>query len=245
MLKQICVTLLITFSVASHGIMNVEDAAVLVEQTKTTANTLEMRIQQAEMLINQVEMLQNQAKNLAQAPNMLYYQLQDKVNRLLMLVERTRALSYQWEIAEQQFRTIFPGWEYYAQQSSTDYAARVYWWRKEVEQSILDAAEAQSIVGSSDLDAYNLQTSISASDQATGALSAIQAGNQIGSLVVSHLMDLKQIIAGAHRQQSLYLQQQMSSNEMDAARAKRQIQDWGEPGERDVMSESEYMRFAR
>lgn len=240
-----CFLIYVTSIPSAHAILDVADAKVLIEQTRTAMNTLEITVRQAEMIVNQIKMIENQAKNLAAMPYSLWSEVQGKMYRLVGLVNQVRSLSMQWELASRQFQSMFPGWDTYATQSSSDYAGRVYWWRKEVESSIQDAMEAQSLLGDTETDIYNLDQSILASESAQGALGAIQANSQIASLIVAQLMDMKQITGSYYRQQSLFLETKMSNREMDAARMRKQLSDWGKDGTREVMTEDEYLNFGR
>lgn len=225
------------------GLTDVIDSKNLVQNTMIAERALQSNLHELEMLVNQLEMLKNQAKHLASMPASVYSRIAWNISRLEGLVNDTLAMTMDYRSVLGEYNTRFPGWHTYVEEDSTDYYARTYWWQKQTQDAIQDALRSQGLVADVSQDRINLESMITASDSSVGSLSALQAGNSIAGLMVEQLMSLRQIIASSERQQSLYLAEQMGQKEISAVRAARQAADWTEAGERDVMSESEYMNF--
>lgn len=215
MIKKICMALLaasLTVSIAQAD-TPVIDVSNLAQTTLTAVNTTESLLNEAEMLVRQMTMIENQLRNLVSNPMRLYWRLSGILGRIDRLVNSTRSLSMNYQDVLSQYNQRYPGWNYYVQDDPADYYARVWWWNWETQNSIQDALESQGLAANIYEDQLNLQEAILQSDNSEGALSAIQAGNQISTLLFTQLADLKQILASSHRQQSVHLAKQTHAAE--------------------------------
>jgi P-type conjugative transfer protein TrbJ len=88
--------------------------------------------------------------------------------------------------------------------TGADYAAHAYSVLQSTNDVIYDAMRAQGLVAQIGADTANLQSLMSASQSAQGALAAAQAGNQIAVLNTQQMMRLQQIMAASNQAQTAY-----------------------------------------
>jgi P-type conjugative transfer protein TrbJ len=186
----------------------------------TAARELQQVNNQIVSLQNQAQMLINQAKNLASLPYSSLAQLQQSIQRTQDLLKQAQRLAYDVQQIDRAFATTYAP----ASSSLTSEAmisnAQVRWQTSVA--ALQDALRVQAgVVGN--LDAVKTQSSslVSASQGASGALQATQAGNQILALQSQQLSDLLATVAAQGRAQSLEAAQRTASQDQGREQLKR------------------------
>jgi len=169
-----------------------------VQNVLTAARELEQINNQVLSLRNEAQMLINQAKNLASLPYSALQQIDQSIQRTQQLLAQAQRIAYDVQQVDQAFATTYA--PAYSNQSDqvlmTNAQTR---WQNAVA-GLQDALRIQATVVSN-LDTNRAQTSalISASQGATGALQASQAGNQLLGLETGQLADLTAMVAAQGR----------------------------------------------
>jgi P-type conjugative transfer protein TrbJ len=191
-----------------------------VQNVLTAARELQQVNNQIVSLQNQAQMLINQAKNLASLPYSSLAQLQQSIQRTQDLLKQAQRLAYDVQQIDRAFATTYAP----ASSSLTSEAmisnAQVRWQTSVA--ALQDALRVQAgVVGN--LDAVKTQSSslVSASQGASGALQATQAGNQILALQSQQLSDLLATVAAQGRAQSLEAAQRTASQDQGREQLKR------------------------
>jgi P-type conjugative transfer protein TrbJ len=186
----------------------------------TAARELQQVNNQIVSLQNQAQMLINQARNLASLPYSSLAQLQQSIQRTQDLLKQAQRLAYDVQQIDRAFATTYAP----ASSSLTGEAmisnAQVRWQTSVA--ALQDALRVQAgVVGN--LDAVKTQSSslVSASQGASGALQATQAGNQILALQSQQLSDLLATVAAQGRAQSLEAAQRTASQDQGREQLKR------------------------
>jgi P-type conjugative transfer protein TrbJ len=186
----------------------------------TAARELQQVNNQIVSLQNQAQMLINQARNLASLPYSSLAQLQQSIQRTQDLLKQAQRLAYDVQQIDRAFATTYAP----ASNSLTSEAmisnAQARWQTSVA--ALQDALRIQAgVVGN--LDAVKTQSSslVSASQGASGALQATQAGNQILALQSQQLSDLLATVAAQGRAQSLEAAQRTASQDQGREQLKR------------------------
>jgi type IV secretion system protein TrbJ len=186
----------------------------------TAARELQQINNQIVSLQNQAQMLINQARNLARLPYSSLAQLQQSIQRTQDLLKQAQRLAYDVQQIDRAFATT------YARTSSgmTSQAmlgnAQARWQTSVA--ALQDALRVQAgVVGN--LDAVKTESSnlVSASQGASGALQATQAGNQILALQSQQLSDLLATVAAQGRAQGLEAAQRTAAQDQGREQLKR------------------------
>src|SRR4051812_13131385 len=207
-------------SPSSLAQMVVFDPNNYAQNVLTAARELQQVNNQIVSLQNQAQMLINQAKNLASLPYSTLAQLQQSIQRTQDLLKQAQRLAYDVQQIDRAFATTYAP----ASSSLTGEAmisnAQVRWQTSVA--ALQDALRVQAgVVGN--LDAVKTQSSrlVSASQGASGALQATQAGNQILALQSQQLSDLLATVAAQGRAQSLEAAQRTASQDQGREQLKR------------------------
>ncbi|RUW85445.1 P-type conjugative transfer protein TrbJ [Mesorhizobium sp. M1E.F.Ca.ET.063.01.1.1] len=168
----------------------------------TAARSLQQITNQITSLQNQAQMLINQARNLASLPLSSLQQLQQSVQRTQHLLGQAQNIAYDVQQVdkafEQQYRSVSLSAS--DQQLVTDARSR---WQNTVG-GLQDAMRVQAgVVGNIDTSRAQMSALVGASQSATGALQATQAGNQLLALQGQQLADLTAVVAANGRAQAL------------------------------------------
>jgi type IV secretion system protein TrbJ len=186
----------------------------------TAARALQQINNQITSLQNQAQMLVNQAKNLASLPYSSLQQLEQSIQRTQQLLAQAQRISFDIQQIDHAFSTT------YASSSSnvTDQAliasahAR---WQNSVA-GFQDAMRVQAtVVGNIDTNRAQMSTLVSASQGATGALQASQAGNQLLALQAQQLADLTATVAAQSRAQNLESAQRTAAQDQGREQLRR------------------------
>lgn len=190
------------------------------------ARALEQINNQIQSLQNEAQALLNQARNLNPLPLSQLAELQGQFQRTRQLLGQAQRIAYDVQQVDQIFSQRYAG----TNLSGTDEAlvadARSRW-----ETSVgafQDALRVQAgVVGNLDATRSATDRLVGASQSATGALQAAQAGNQLIALQSQQLADLTALIAAQGRAQALESARDTASQ----AQAREQLRRFLTPGE--------------
>lgn len=186
----------------------------------TAARALQQINNQVTSLQNQAQMLINQARNLATLPYSSLQQLQSSIQRTQQLLTQAQRIAYDVQQIDHAFSTT------YAPASSgtssrmliTNAQAR---WQISVA-GFQDALRVQAgVVGNLDTNRTQMSALVTASQSATGALQAMQAGNQLVALQAQQLADLTATVAAQGRAQSLEAAQRITAQNQGREQLRR------------------------
>ncbi|RVD20571.1 P-type conjugative transfer protein TrbJ, partial [Mesorhizobium sp. M4B.F.Ca.ET.017.02.2.1] len=155
----------------------------------TAARSLQQITNQITSLQNQAQMLINQARNLASLPFSSLQQLQQSVQRTQQLLNQAQNVAFDVQQIDKAFQQQYGSVSLSAsdQQLVTDARSR---WQNTVG-GLQDAMCVQAgVVGNIDTNRTQMSGLVGASQSATGALQATQAGNQLLALQAQQLADL-------------------------------------------------------
>ncbi|GLR90341.1 P-type conjugative transfer protein TrbJ [Bradyrhizobium iriomotense] len=168
----------------------------------TAARELQQINNQITSLQNQALMLVNQAKNLASLPYSSLQQLEQSIQRTQQLLSQAQRIAYDVQQIDRAFSST------YAPASSSQPAqalianAQTRW--QNAIAGLQDAMRVQAtVVGNLDTNRTQMSAVVNASQGASGALQASQAGNQLLALQNQQLADLTAAIAAQGRAQTL------------------------------------------
>ncbi|MCP3441063.1 P-type conjugative transfer protein TrbJ [Bradyrhizobium sp. CCGUVB14] len=168
----------------------------------TAARELQQINNQITSLQNQALMLINQAKNLASLPYSSLQQLEQSIQRTQQLLGQAQRIAYDVGQIDRAFSTTYAP----ASSSQPDQAlianAQTRW--QNAVAGLQDSMRVQAtVVGNLDTNRTQMSALVSASQGASGALQASQAGNQLLALQNQQLTDLTAAVAAQGRAQTL------------------------------------------
>ncbi|UPJ48447.1 P-type conjugative transfer protein TrbJ [Bradyrhizobium sp. 200] len=186
----------------------------------TAARALQQINNQITSLQNQAQMLVNQAKNLASLPYLSLQQLEQSIQRTQQLLAQAQRISFDIQQIDRAFSTTYAP----ASPNLTDQAlvanAQVRWQNSVA--GFQDAMRVQAtVVGNLDTNRTQMSTLVTASQGATGALQASQAGNQILALQAQQLADLTATVAAQSRAQNLESAQRTAAQDQGREQLRR------------------------
>ena len=186
----------------------------------TAARELQQINNQITSLQNQAQMLINQARNLASLPYSSLQQLERSIQRTQQLLAQTQRIAYDIKQIDQAFSTIYAP----TSMSTSDQAlianAQTRW--KNSVAALQDALRVQAtVVGNLDTNRTQMSALIGASQGATGALQASQAGNQLLALQAQQLADLIAAVAAQGRAQNIETAQRVGAQDQGKEQLRR------------------------
>ena len=186
----------------------------------TAARALQQINNQITSLQNQAQMLVNQAKNLASLPYSSLQQLEQSLQRTQQLLTQAQRIAYDIQQIDRAFSTTYAP----ASSSVPDQAlianAQSRWQNSVA--GFQDTMRVQAIVvGNLDSNRTQMSALVNASQGATGALQASQAGNQLLALQAQQLADLTATVAAQGRAQSLDLAQRTAAQDQGREQLRR------------------------
>jgi type IV secretion system protein TrbJ len=186
----------------------------------TAARALQQINNQIVSLQNQAQMLVNQAKNLASLPYSSLQQLEQSIQRTQELLAQAQRISFDIQQIDRAFSTIYAP----ASSNVSDQAlianAQVRWQNSIA--GFQDAMRVQAtVVGNLDTNRSQMTALVGASQDATGALQASQAGNQLLALQVQQLADLTATVAVQGRAQNLESAQRTAAQDQGREQLRR------------------------
>lgn len=180
----------------------VYDPSNYAQNVLTAARSLEQINNQIRSLQNEAASLINQARNLESLPLTIAQPLQDQIRQTRQLLQQAERIAYDVRAIETAFDTQYRNIPIGAGQQVMVEAAESRW-RNSVA-AFEDALKVQAgAVANIEGSQAAIGSLVSASQSATGALQAAQAGNQLLALQARQLADLTATLAAAGRAQAL------------------------------------------
>ena len=168
----------------------------------TAARTLQEVNQQITQLQHEAQMLINEARNLANLPFSSLQQLQQSVQKTQALLQQAQNIAFDVNQIDETFQSTYGKASMSASDQQLISDARDRW--QNSLGSLQDAMRVQAgVVGNIDTSRVQMSALVSQSQGATGALQAMQAGNQILALQSGQLSDLVAVVAANGRSQAL------------------------------------------
>ncbi|MGV1681794.1 P-type conjugative transfer protein TrbJ [Sphingopyxis sp. NJF-3] len=185
----------------------VHDPRNYAQNILIAARTLEQINNQISMLQNQAASLMNEAKNLSSLPVSTLQELQGQVDRTRQLLGEAQRVAFDVGDIQKAFDTRYKGAALSGSQTAMVANAEARW--SDSVGAFQDALKVQAgVVGNMESARRSIGILVTASQSATGALQAAQAGNQLLALQSQQLGDLAAAITAQGR-----------ADMLDAARA--------------------------
>lgn len=187
-------------------------ALTVYDPTNHTEN-LATKLQMIEQVKNSAQQLQNDIKNLQKLdPSELQLSLnyiQETIQDLNRLREQTDAIGTEYDSLMAEWDEANPDYEEWNGIDGSRYAEQADKLRDKWSKALLQALTAQSISSPSEQlktdDA--MERLLNASQNADGAMGALQAANQLTALMITEQQKMQTIMADSMRSQSMYYQQ--------------------------------------
>lgn len=178
------------------------DPSNYAQNVVTAANSLTQINNQITQIENQAQSLVNQARNLAALPVSTLNALQSQVQRTQSLLAQAQRIAYSVENIQSAFTSRYNGANLTASQSQMVANANARW--QDSVGAFQDALSTQAtVVGNIEGSRASMNSLVTASQSASGALQAAQAGNQLLALLSQQIADLTATLAAQSRAQSL------------------------------------------
>lgn len=180
----------------------VYDPTNYAQNVLTAARSLQQINNQIQQIQNQATSLINEAKNLASLPVSTLSTLQAQVNQTRQLLSQAQRIAYDVQSIQSAFTARYSGTALRGNAAQMVANANERW--EDSVGALQDALQVQAgVVGNIDGARSSIDTLMSASHSASGALQAAQAGNQLLALQSQQLADLTAVIAAQGRAQAL------------------------------------------
>jgi len=203
----------------------VYDPSNYAQNVLTAARSLEQINNQIQQIQNQATSLINEAKNLASMPFSMVAQLQAQVQRTQQLLSSAQRIAYDVQSIDQAFSTKYRSASMSASDRSLVDGAKDRW--QNSVGAFEDALKVQAgVVGNIDGARSTMNSLVTSSQSASGALQAAQAGNQILALQSQQLADLTALMAAQGRAQALDAAQRAAAQDQ----AREQLRRFLTPG---------------
>lgn len=206
--------------------LTVFDPSNYSQNLLTAARALQQVNNQITSLQNQAQMLINQARNLASLPYSSLQQLQQSVSRTQQLLGQAQGIAFDVQQVNQAFSTTYAPASVSQSDQSLIANAKARWqYSVDGLQDVLRVQAA--VVGNLGTNNSEMSALIGASQGATGALQAAQAGNQLLALQAQQLADLTATVAAQGRAQALEAAQRAAAQDQ----AQEQLRRFLTPGQ--------------
>ncbi|MFG3592325.1 P-type conjugative transfer protein TrbJ [Bradyrhizobium sp. RDI18] len=204
----------------TSGQLIVFDPNNYAQNVLTAARELQQINNQITSLQNQAQMLINQAKNLASLPYSSLQQLEQSIQRTQQLLAQAQRIAYDINQIDRAFSTTYAPVS--ANESDQALIANAQTrWQNSVA-GLQDALRVQAtVVGNLDTHRKEMSALVGASQGATGALQASQAGNQLLGLQAQQLADLTAAVAAQGRAQNLEMAQRTTAQDQGREQLRR------------------------
>lgn len=180
----------------------VYDPTNYAQNLLTAARSLEQINNQIRQIQNQAASLVNEARNLASLPFSSLQTLQDQVRETQRLLGEAQRIAYDVQQIDQAFTDRYKGSALTGSNAQMIANANARW--EDSVGAFQDSLKVQAgVVGNIDGARITMDDLVSASQSATGALQASQAGNQLLALQSQQLADLTALVAAQGRAQAL------------------------------------------
>jgi P-type conjugative transfer protein TrbJ len=209
----------------AHAQWTVFDPSNYAQNLLTATRTLEQINHQITALQNQAQSLVNEARNLEGLPFSALQTLQSQLAQTRALIDQAKGVALRVADIDAAFQGAYrpAGLSASSQDLVSDAKAR---WANSVA-AFQDALKVQAgVVGNLDASRSELGQLVTASQSASGALQAAQAGNQLLALQSQQLSDLLVLLAAQGRAQTLEAAQRAAAQDQ----AREQLRRFLTPG---------------
>lgn len=211
--------LILTPLTPAHALI-VYDPSNYAQNVLTAARTLQQINNQIRSLQNEAQSLINEAKNLANLPLSVLAPLQAQIQQTKQLIAQAQNLAYNVQSIQARFAAQYKSISLTASDQALIADARARWTTSVG--AFEDALKVQAgVIGNLDSAHIVMQNLVNASQSASGALQAAQAGNQLLALQAQQLSDLTALIAAQSRAQSLEAARQVTAEAEGRERLRR------------------------
>lgn len=218
-------SVLAAVSASPASALIVFDPSNYAQNVLQAARALEQISHQITALQNQAQMLINQARNLASLPQSSLNQIQQSLQRTQQLLGEAQRIAFDVRQIDHAFSTTYGAASTMATDQTLIDGARERW-RNSVA-GLQDAMKVHAgIVANIDTNRVQMFSLVTASQSATGALQATQAGNQLIALQTQQITDLTAAVAAQGRAQNLEAAQRIAAQEQ----AREQLRRFLTPG---------------
>jgi P-type conjugative transfer protein TrbJ len=186
----------------------------------TAARSLQQINNQIVSLQNQAQMLINQAKNLATLPFSSLLQLEQSILRTQQLLSQAQRIAYDIGQIDRAFSTTYAPASSGLSNQALVANAQARW--QNALSGLQDAMRTQAtVVGNLTTSHTQMSALVTASQGASGALQASQAGNQLLALQAQQLADLTAVVAAHGRAQNLESAQRAAAQDQGREQLRR------------------------
>ena len=200
--------------------VTVFDPSNYAQNVLTAARTLQSINNQITALQNQAQSLVNQARNLTTLPYSALASLQSQLQRTRALIDQAQQLAFNVESIEAAFKAAYRPADLAASDQALAADAQTRWATSVA--AFKDALKVQAgVVGNLDDARQEMGALVSASQSASGALQAAQAGNQLLALQSQQLSDLTTLLAAQGRAQTLEAAQRAAAQDQAREQLRR------------------------
>jgi P-type conjugative transfer protein TrbJ len=197
------------------------DASNYAQNVITAARELQQVQHEITSLQNQAQMLINQAKNLTSLPYSAVSQFESDITRTQQLLSQAQGVIYNVGNIQSTFARTYPN-GYTGSTSSAQLIADAQSRWSNTLNGFQDALKTQAtVVGNLSTSQTQVSALVNASQGATGALQATQAGNQLLALVAKQLADVTALLAAQGRAESLQGAQAASGQDQASQQLQR------------------------
>jgi len=180
----------------------VYDPTNYAQNVLTAARSLQQINNQIQQIQNQATSLINEARNLASLPFSSLQQLQQQVQQTQQLLGEAQRIAYDVQNIQHAFTDRYKGSALTGTHAQMVANANARW--EDSVGAFEDVLKVQAgVVGNIDGARTTMNSLVSVSQSATGALQATQAGNQLLALQSQQLADLTATVAAQGRSQAL------------------------------------------
>ena len=168
----------------------------------TAARELQQIDNEIRSLTNEAQMLVNQARNLASLPLTTLNQIQSSVQQTETLLSQAQNIAFNVQAIEQAFQSTYGSASTSASDAALISTAQTRW--QNSVGGFEDSLKIEAgVVGNIPANSAAMASLVSASQSATGALQAAQAGNQLLALQSQQLSDVVAVLAAKGRADAL------------------------------------------
>ena len=165
----------------------------------TAARSLQQINNQIKQIQNQAQSLINEARNLTNLPATILAPIQQDIDRTRQLLTQAQQIGYNVQNIDQIFSQRYPSGSLAGTSSATLVANAQTRWTDALATLQDTLRTGATVVGNIDSTRTQTGTMVTASQSATGALQASQAGNQLIALETRQLADLTAMVAAQSR----------------------------------------------
>lgn len=205
---------------AAQAQWTVFDPSNYAQNLLTAARTLEQINNQITALQNQAQSLVNEARNLQVLPFSALQTLQTQLAQTRALIDQAKGVALRVTDVEAAFQGVYRGADLTASSRGLVADAKTRWTNSVA--AFEDALKVQAgVVGNLDGSRTELGQLVTASQSASGALQAAQAGNQLLALQSQQLSDLLVLLAAQGRAQTLESAQRAAAQDQGREQLRR------------------------